>query len=570
MPKQLANPDYTPPEGYYDTSSLQMDEMLYARHAEIKNLEDLSVQRGTPIPTLYAVFYKFIQNPSAISVETFKRMVDTDDTIGPGVDFLTTCLAARIGAYKHPSEEITAFINKALNKIEGGWVNKVKEILSASWAGYYVGEKVWANTADGFIIERVAPLPPTSVLFEVDRAGRLTVDGILQYQRNWNPYSLGSGINFFGGVAGGGAGSGFNSNNGWLSPDPYARFGDLPFPLRTANQFNYLSIRIPRQKCVHYAFDAQGKFDNPYGRSMLRRAYKWWVLKDAIMRMYATAMDRKGTPLTIVWADPNTTILNPAKATPGKARGKNVGINAAEAAAAAFANIHNDTVITLPGKKGQIFDVEALDQTWSPELFTGGIDLCNKSLLRSLLIPGLIFSSGDGSGSFALGSEHGRTFDKILDGINAGVTQVLLEQVVRDLLAYNYPQSYWEREGLGEFTQRELTSEERQKEMEVVEKGVNVGAIDMNDLSDLNEVRKKAGFSTRTETIPQYGLVDEDGNKQPGPQPIEGEDGEASGDDSGDGVGGKDTDGAKKGQREVDAAGGAPGGGRDSSRGRKA
>lgn len=492
------------PDDYYDTTSLELDEMLYARHTEIDSFKDLTTQRGTPIPTLFQNFYKFIQNPSSISVETFKRMVDTDDTIGAGVDFLTTCLAARMGNYKHPSKEITKWMNDRLDQIEGGIVNKMKEMLSASWAGFFLGEKVWANTDQGFVIERIPPLPPTTVLFEVDRAGRLTPDGILQYQRNWTPFGLQYGLGMFGGVTGS---NGFF--DGPQKPDPFAKAGDLPFPLRTANSFSYLSIRIPKQKCVHYSFNAQGNFDNPYGRSLLRRIYKYYVLKDAILRMYATALDRKGTPMTVIFCDPNTTVKdarfngNDTMKAPNSKQGH---ISAMAAAAEIFKNPHNDSVFLLPGRKGQIYDVEAITQDFNPEAFLGGIAMCDRSMLRGLLIPALIFGSGDGSGSFSLGQEHARTFDKILDGWLAHLKYVLLEQVVREMLAYNFPRSAWEKDGLGEFTQRELTTEERQKEMEVAEKAVNLGTVDVNDLSDLNEIRQKAGFSERDTPIPQQAI----------------------------------------------------------------
>jgi hypothetical protein len=502
MAKNIGNP-YPSPDDYYDTTSLDLDEMLYARHAEVESFKDLTVQRGTPIPTLFNNFYKFIQNPSSISIETFKRMVDTDDTIGAGTDFLTTCLAARLGSYKHPSKEITKWMNDRLEEIEGGKVNKTKEMLSASWAGFFVGEKVWANTDHGFVIERIPPLPPSTILFEVDRAGRLTEDGILQYQRNWVPFGgtgVGSGLFGLSGVS-----------NGFLTgpnrPDPFAKVGDLPFPLRTANTFSYLSIRIPKQKCLHYSFNAQGNFDNPYGRSLLRRAYKYYVLKDAILRMYATALDRKGTPMTVVFADPNTNVKDARKNANdnilARNAGPNVGMSAMAAAAEIFKNPHNDSVFILPGKKGQIFDIEAITQDFNPEAFLGGIAMCDRSMLRALLIPALIFGSGDGSGSFSLGQEHARTFDKILDGWLSGLKFVMIQQIVREMLCYNFPRSAWEKDGLGEFTQRELTSEERQKEMEVAEKAVNLGTVDVNDLNDLNEIRQKAGFSERTEPIPQ-------------------------------------------------------------------
>lgn len=494
--------NYPSPDDYYDTTSLELDEMLYARHAEVESFNDLTVQRGTPIPTLFNNFYKYIQNPSSVSVDTFKRMVDTDETIGAGCDFLTTCLAARLGKYVHKSKEITAYVNDRLEEIEGGWTNKVKEILSAAWAGFFVGEKVWANTENGFVIERIPPLPPTTILFEVDRAGRLTEDGILQYQRNWGPFGQSYGLGFMGNSV---ASSGFFG--GPTKPDVFAKVGDLPFPLRSANPFSYLSIRIPKQKCVHYSFNAQGNFDNPYGRSLLRRVYKYYVLKDAILRMYATALDRKGTPMTVIFADPNATVkdarVNANDSIPASRAG-NIGISAMAAAREIFKNPHNDSVFILPGRKDQIYGIESITQDFNADAFLGGVNMCDRSMLRGLLIPALIFGGGDaGGGSWALGQEHARTFDKILDGVLAGTKFVLLEQVVRELIAYNFPRSAWEKDGIGQFTQRELTTEERQKEMEVAERAVNLGVVDTNDLADLNEIRMKAGFSEREEPIPK-------------------------------------------------------------------
>lgn len=479
-----------------ESTDPELQEQLYARHVEVKTFHDLEQQRGTPIPALFNIFYKFIQNPSSVSVETFKRMVDTDDTIGSGVDFLTTALASRLGRYQHKSDEITKWVNSRLDEIEGGWFNLVKEMLSASWSGFSVAEKVWANTDHGFVPKKVVQLPPATILFETDRCGEITDDGILQYQRNYNP-ALTGGASYLFGFA-----SITGSFNAGVRPDAFAKLGDFPFPLRTSNTYAYLSIRIPRMKCIHYAFDAQGKFQNPYGRSLLRRCYKFYVMKDAFLTMLATALDRKGTPLTVVFADPNTTLIDSAKHVEGQSvRDKRVGIRADLAAKKAFENVHNDTTVILPGKKGGIYDLEFMPQDSNAESFISAIDLCNKSIMRALLLPSLIFTGGDGGGAYALGQEHAKTFDKICDGINAGLEQVLLQNLIRDMLAYNFPKSAWEKDGLGGFAKRQLTPDEIQKEMEVVEKGVNIGAIDMNDLADLNKVRDNMGYEPRTAPI---------------------------------------------------------------------
>jgi hypothetical protein len=488
----------TPEVETNDGTSYELDEMLYARHSEVNSMDDLLQQRGTPIPALFSLFYKFIQNPSSVSLETYKRMIDTDDTIGPGIDFLTSCLASRLGRYQHKNPEISNWVNDRLGEIQGGWKNVVKEILSAAWAGFNVAEKVWANTDNGFVVTKVVSLPPQTILFETERTGELTPDGILQYQRNWNPMALGYGIGYFGGLVS----TGFGFSNPDAKPDPFARFGDLPFPMRTANSYNYLCIRIPTQKCIHYAFDASGKFGNPYGRSLLRRAYKWWVMKDTFLKMLAVALDRKGTPLTVVFADQNTTLADSSKVDNNtSARGKRVGIRADVAAQQAFANIHNDTTIILPGKKGQIYDLDFVPQDAHADQFLQAIEMCNKSLLRSMLIPSLIFANGDGSGSYSLGQEHARTFDKILDSYLVGVQETLIQQLVKEMIAYNFPEDMWKKDGFGDFSKRDFSEEEIQKVMEMYEKGINAGIIDTNDLADLNKMRETLGFDERESVI---------------------------------------------------------------------
>ena len=487
----------------YDSSlALEFGAEAVTRSAELEHLSQLigkENQRSTAIPALFNTFYKFIQNPSTVSVETFKRMVDTDDTVGSGVELLTTCLAARIGRYQHPSEEITEFVNLALEGLEGGWTNNIKQILSASWAGYSVSEKVWANKLDGFVPTELVTLPPSTILFETDRTGKITEDGILQYQRS---------MNLGGAMAGGGIG-GSTFSDGFSDryrPDAYAKFGDMQFPVRMGNTFQYMSTRLPKLKCVHFSFDAQGNFGNPYGRSLLRRAYKHWIMKDAFLQMLSVALDRKGTPLTVVFADPNIQIKDPNQANVARGREntrgtRGIGVNAQTAAKEAMEKIHNDTVLVLPGKKGQVYDIEFVPQDSNAEVFISSIGMCNQGIMRSLLIPSLIFTNGDGSGSYALGQEHAKTFEKILDGWNSGLKYVLLHQLIREIIAYNFPKSAWVKDGFGDFSRRDLSQDERDKEMTMFATAIDKGVVDTGDLADLNKMRESMGFEPRTQPI---------------------------------------------------------------------
>lgn len=516
--------------GDFNEDQRDLDEMLYARHSEVSTLEDLVHQRGTNIPALYSYVYKFIQNPSTVSVETFKRMIDTDETVGSGVDFLTTCLAARVGEYTHKSDEVAQFVNEVLNEIDGGWLSNLKEGLSATWAGFSVLEKVWANTPKGFVPKKLVPMPPGTILFETERTGELTPDGILQYQRNYNPALFGTGVSYLFGFSGNTSGA---SGAPAFRPDAYAKLGDYPFPLRSPNIFSYLSIRIPVRKCIHFAYNAQGSFNNPYGRSLLRRAYKSWVLKDAVMQMMAVALDRKGTPLQVWYVDPNASFIDPTMVPlSGDAQKREIGKRAQAVVRDALAKVHNDSVVVMPGKKGQFVEHDFINQSSNAGDFIAALNHLDTRIMRALLLPPLVFSSGDGAGSYALGQEHAKTFDKICDGILSGYLQTLLRQLIREIIAFNFPRSAWEKDGLGEFSKRELSIEEREKEMTCIETAINLGAIDITDLDDLNKVRDIAGFKPRTEPIPQpdplMGMgLDEDGEgeDEPGGEKVPGKPG---------------------------------------------
>jgi hypothetical protein len=214
--------------------------------------------------------------------------------------------------------------------------------------------------------------------------------------------------------------------------------------------------------------------------------------------MMSIALDRKGTALTVVYYDPAAPIYDPSKLpngnhNPQAARNNPAAaVHPALAAKNAFRNLHNDSVIYLPGKKDEIFGVDFMPQSPNTADFIQALEFCDKSIMRGLLIPFLLM--GDGQGGYALGDVHDKTFEKILDGMNAGAEQVLLNQWVRDILVLNYPRSAWEKDGLGSFSKRELSQDEIEKVMNTFEKGINSGIIDQQDLNDLNKMRDSINF----------------------------------------------------------------------------
>lgn len=468
---------------------------LKNRYDELTHLEQEQVQMGTSVPQLYGSLSRFIANPSTVSVETYKRMLDTDETIGAGIDFRNLCKIARFGDYVHPVPKIQKFVRRVLNQMEGSWHENLDEMFSADWSGFSVTESVWDfkhdfDGAPAFVPTKLVTYPPLTLVFAVNRHGEVLPDGIYQYQRYHNT--------FFNSYM-------FGISNGDLDgfrPDLFASVGDLPYPVRIAADLTYLTVKIPKDKVIHLRSSSTGKFGNPYGRSILRRAYKSWVLKDAFLRMWLIAADRKGTPLVVGYAAPNDTTL--------EANTNHGGIEARpERADVAmnriFKTIHNSSHITLPGKKGETYEVEAIQVQGDMNVFKDGIDYFNKAQMRALLLPPLILG-GDGGGSFSLGQEHHKIFNKIIDGELKPVHQGILDQFIRKVIGYNFPKDEWERYGYGEFKLEEHDPEIMEKLANIFVTLTDKGYMTPESQEDMDDVRQKMGLPKGKAAMPMVGL----------------------------------------------------------------
>jgi len=471
---------------------------LENRFEELSGLQQAQVQLGTSIPQLYGSLSKFVANPSTVSVETYKRMLDTDETLGSGIDFMNLAMIARFGDYTHPLPQVQAFVRKALNQMEGSWHGNLDEMFSAEWSGFSTTEKVWKFVEDfdgapAFLPKKLVTYNPLTIVFAVDRHGEVLKDGIYQYQRYHNTF-----FNQFGYGIRRGEINGFR-------PDLYASIGDYPYPVRIAADLSYLTVKIPKDKIIHLRSSSTGKFDNPYGRSILRRIYKNWVMKDAFLKMWLIAADRKGTPLVVGYAAPNDTVQSDVQTT----QGSNVQGNRADAAMAnVFKTIHNSSFIVLPGKKGETYDIEAIQVQGDMNVFKDAVDYFNKAIMRGLLIPPLVMSGGDGGGSYALGSEHHKVFRQCVDGKLKPYKQAILDGFIKEIISYNFPEKLWSQHGLGDFVVEEFDPEIMEKLANIYSTLSDKGYMSESDQADFDAVRQKMNLPKRKAPEPMGSLID--------------------------------------------------------------
>lgn len=472
---------------------------LMRRFNELSKLEKDEVEMGTTVPQLYGSLSKFVANPSTVSVETYKRMLDTDDTLGSGIDFLLLAMLARWGEYRHKSKEIQDFVTRAIGEMEGSWHENLEEMLSSEWAGFSVTEKVWRHVDDfhglpAYVPKRLATYPPLTIVFAVDRQGNILPEGIYQYQRYYNA--------FFSSYA---AGLHIVDQDGFR-PDLFASQGDFPYPIRIASDLSYLTVRIPRNKVIHMRSSTTGKFNNPYGRSLLRRAYKNWVLKDAFLKLWVIGADRKSTPLLVGYAAPNNTVLQQDNSERGA--GAITEERSDLALARALKNVHQGSAIILPGKREEDYFVDAVQLQGDLNVMKDGVNYFNTAMLRSLLIPSLVFGNGDGSGSYSLGQEHHKIFSKVIDGKLKPHKQAVLDQFVKDIIQKNFPERAWKRDGFGEFALEEHDTELMEKLSNVYSNLTDRGYMSPEDQTDMDEVRTRMNLRKKQAVQAMNPIVD--------------------------------------------------------------
>jgi hypothetical protein len=511
---------------------------LKNRYDELTTLESEQVQMGTSVPQLYGSLSRFIANPSTVSVETYKRMLDTDETIGAGIDFMNQALIARFGEYKHPVPEIEEFVRRAIDQMDGSWHEMLDEMFSAEWSGFSVTEQLWAFEHDfdgfpAFVPRKLVTYAPLTMVFAVNRHGEVLPDGIYQYQRFHNTF----GTSYLHGIDQG-------DLNGWR-PDTFASVGDFPYPIRIAADLTYLTVKIPKDKVIHLRSSSTGKFNNPYGRSILRRIYKSWVMKDAFLKMWIVAADKKGTPLVVGYAAPNDTVMEEARQ-----HGEPIPQRADVAMANAFRNMHNSSFMVFPGKKGETYDIEAIQIQGDTNVYKDGVEYFNKAIMRGLLIPPLVLG-GDGGGSFSLGQEHNKIFKQVIDGKLKVYKQNIIDQWVTKIIAYNFPKKMWEKHGAGEFLLEEFDPEVMEKLANIFKQLTDDGYMSPESQQDMDEVRQKMNLqpgparAPMPEAEPEMGSIDNglgpdhpsnqgdndpgsNGGQEPGKKenPLDGKDGE--------------------------------------------
>lgn len=318
--------------------------------------------------------------PKQKGIGIYREMVDRDDMVATGYSYLQMA-SLSTGSQIEPgvvpdmnealeakAQEAADYATHALESIQGAEQQAYLLIMDAGPLGFVVIEKVWAKPeTEGLWIgkqgfSRLAHKNQEYIKFNLDEFGQIRDKGIWQETMS----------------------GGYN--------------------------------KFSREDVIYWAFDPRG--DNPYGRTPSRRAYRFFWVKDNVIRNWARYMERYGFPI-VEGVYPK-------------------GSGATDKATLAEILKKMRTSLTFSRQADWEVKIHSVQAHYAQtNLYGEALTVCNRSIARALGLPALVVEH-EGQGSYALGKEHNDQFVWILNYHRSACEDVVNEQMIKPLVGWNF------------------------------------------------------------------------------------------------------------------------------------
>lgn len=186
-------------------------------------------------------------------------------------------------------------------------------------------------------------------------------------------------------------------------------------------------VKIPVDRLVAYVNDREG--GNWLGSSLLRPAYKFWMLKDRALRTQAQALDRNGLGVPIYKGAPQPDSVTGDE----RVRRQEADLAAGSKLAQAYrggdnagAAVPNGADLVLRGVEGTVPSADPV------------IRYYDEQVSRAVLANFLSLGGAASTGSYALGETFADFFVLSLQTVAMQLADVATQHVVEDLVDLNY------------------------------------------------------------------------------------------------------------------------------------
>lgn len=183
--------------------------------------------------------------------------------------------------------------------------------------------------------------------------------------------------------------------------------------------------RMTVDRLVVYVNEREG--GNWLGQSLLRSAYKNWLLKDRLLRIQAMSQDRNGLGIPVYTASKQPETLAPEEYQRREKEELAAGLAIAKgyrAGESAGASVPNGAALELKGVTGTLPDAEK------------PIRYHDEQIARAVLAHFL--NLGTQTGSWALGSTFADFFTESLQSVALAIADTATQHVVEDLVDLNW------------------------------------------------------------------------------------------------------------------------------------
>jgi hypothetical protein len=247
----------------------------------------------------------------------------------------------------------------------------------------------------------------------------------------------------------------------WRPPHTIAKISVAPDGgLKAIEQYAATGkVSIPVERLVAYVNDREG--GDWIGQSLLRSAYKNWLLKDRLIRAQALVIDRNGLGVPVYTGAPAPEGGTPEEKKTWNAAEKEAGLKVAtefRSGEAAGASLPAGASLDLKGVSGKLPEID------------GPIRYHDEQIARSVLAHFL--NLGTETGSWALGSTFADFFAQSLNAVAQQVQDVTQQHVVEDLVDLN-----WGAEEPAPRLVCEQIGKEHQLTAEAIKTLVDAGAV---------------------------------------------------------------------------------------------
>lgn len=372
---------------------------------------------GTAIPYLFNLYSDLIVNPSSVSISEFQKMAYSQPVISYGLRIINNLVKNEIGIFQHEKEKYQTFINTMLNSMDRSFDDVLDNMLTASWAGFSLGEKKYSTDDNLYLtVKDIQPRPPQSIVYRVNSQGILKDDGIIQYFFNnmWTGYGNLLAFNEI-------------SPYGTQRPNPYASLGDLDYPWRTNFVQPIGTVVIPKDKCVHFALSGLDGFNSPYGRSLLRSAYDSYLVRTDMTRITKNAANFGAYSIPIFIADPNQ------YSTP---EGQTVLDNLYTQLSDLGRNGSGNSFIVTNGTKDSLI-IEKLESSANLDAMIATNEYFDKMMALSILMNTNLHGLAD-TGTYGVGQSQQELLNSNVTAIAEQVKNCLITQLIKPLLQFNF------------------------------------------------------------------------------------------------------------------------------------